>query len=57
MERTLSALQINFYFISSVCLQYVKTMPSVANISSTAIEQFQRKQTTLLAYCMIESIG
>ena len=52
MERTLSALQMNFYFISSIYVQYVKKMPfgKSGNISSTAMEQFQNKQNILLEY-------
>ena len=43
MERTLSALQINFYFISSVCLQYVKKMPFVISHPSQW-SNFRRKK-------------
>ena len=52
MERTLSALQISFYFISSVCVKYMKKMPfgNSGKISSAAMKQFQKKQNILLAY-------
>ena len=46
------ALQISFYFISSVCINYVKKMPfgNSGNISSAVMEQSQKKQKNLLAY-------